>query len=457
MNVLEFFLNFFNPTEFTIFYPLLVLFSCFFLEFCLSFWDPKNRLIYIFRSIPKILAVLCVSNNALWQLSQVIYSALLFQAFVLIIGMLMLGGIISEFKVKYMYVSHYITLILHACFQFYCTHYDAGVINKAFHPTFEYLVLLVIVYSLISSFVLLDHIKVGLSVSNRFLDLLIPTNETNSHTFIVLLQAYSMIIHSTFMAFMYRSTLDDYWSFYAIALFVALLQLIILIMSLRIMHVYPASANTPFYVSAYVMIIKTLVESAYTNYIMFKENTPCYVQPPYFYNQFIYLSAYLIVISILSCDVAYALDEPGGPITESNIFNRISISGASKLFVFAGFYEGVSMFREWLEGQGELPGVREDFSAVVEACHNAKSDLEQIKFKYPSESELVAQANLTLKKTTMPSQLSLDDLKDYTKDLNSITIEMGAKYDVYKQYENNPTDYITRRLWNIKNCWGSRK
>ena len=57
---------------------------------------------------------------------------------------------------------------------------------------------------------------------------------------------------------------------------------------------------------------------------------------------------------------------------------------------------------------------------------------------------MVAQANLTLKRSTIPSQPSLDDLKDYTKELNSITIQMGAKYDIYKQYENNPTDYITR-------------
>lgn len=73
------------------------------------------------------------------------------------------------------------------------------------------------------------------------------------------------------------------------------------------------------------------------------------------------------------------------------------------------------------------------------------------------ESELIARANLTLKRITIPSQPSLDDLKDYTKELDSITLQMGAKYDVYKQYENNPTDYITRRLWNINNCWGPRR
>lgn len=349
MSILEV-LNSFNPTGFTIFHPLLVLVSCLFLELFLCFWDPKNRLIYIFRSIPKIFAILCISNNALWQLSQVIHSAFLFQAFVLLIGMFTLGGIISEFKVKYMYVSHLITIILHACFHFYCTHYDAGVISKAFHPTFEYLVLLVIVYSLVSSFLVLDHIKMGLSTRNSFLDLFMPTNKQNSHTFIVLLQAYSMIIHSTFMAFLYSSAFDDNWTFYASALFVVLFQLITGIKCLRIMHVYPTSANTPFYVSAYAMIIKILIESVYANYKAFKGDTPYTAQPQFFYNKFIYLSAYLIVISILSCDIAYALDEPGRPIAESNVFSRVSISGASKLFMFAGFYEGVSMFREWLEG-----------------------------------------------------------------------------------------------------------
>lgn len=346
MNILEI-LNYFNPTGLTVFHSLLVLVSCLFLEFFLCFWDPKSRLIYIFRSIPKIFAILCIFNNALWQLSQVIHSAFLFQAFVLLIGMFTLGGIISEFKVKHMYVSHSITIILHACFHFYCTHYDAGVISKAFHPTFEYLVLLVIVYSLISSFLVLDRIKMGLSMRNTFLDLLMPTNEENSHIFIVLLQAYSMIIHSTFMAFLYSSTFDHYWTFYTITLFVVLFQLITGIMCLRIMRVYPTSANTPFYVSAYAMIIKILIESVYTNYKAFKENTPYTAQSRYFYNKIIYLSAYLIVISILSCDVAYALDESGRPIAESNIFSRVSISGTSKLFMFAGFYEGVSMFNGW--------------------------------------------------------------------------------------------------------------
>lgn len=54
-------------------------------------------------------------------------------------------------------------------------------------------------------------IKVGLSIKKSFLDRFLPKNESSSHKTIVLLQAYSMIIHTTFMAFMYNSTFD-YWA-----------------------------------------------------------------------------------------------------------------------------------------------------------------------------------------------------------------------------------------------------
>lgn len=132
--------------------------------------------------------------------------------------------------------------------------------------------------------------------------LFLPKNESSSHQAITLLQAYSMIIHTIFMVFMYNSTFD-YWAFYVTALFVVLLQLTIVILSLRIMYVYPSCANTPFYVSAHLMIIKTLINSVYTNYRMVKENTPFSVQPKYFYNKFIYLFVYRFVSCILSCEL----------------------------------------------------------------------------------------------------------------------------------------------------------
>ena len=213
---------------------------------------------------------------------------------------------------------------------FYCKHYDAGVISGAFYPTFEYLVLLVLANFFICHLTLPDHIKIVNMKNVPFVDRLMPVNEKNGHKTIVLLLAYSMRIHSTFMVFMYNSTFD-YWSYVTI-LFVVCLQLTIVIMCLRIMHKYPSSANVPFYVSASAMIIKTLIDELYTNYNMFKENRSVNFQSPCFYNKFFYLFVYILVVCILSCEVAYAADEgPSSPVSESNVFNRISQSGASIL------------------------------------------------------------------------------------------------------------------------------
>lgn len=41
---------------------------------------------------------------------------------------------------------------------------------------------------------------------------------------------------------------------------------------------------------------------------MFQENTLFSVESWYFYNKFIYLSVYILVVCILSCEVAYAAD-----------------------------------------------------------------------------------------------------------------------------------------------------
>ena len=193
---------------------------------------------------------------------EIVHTLFLFQAFVLVNGLLILCGEITGFKVKYIFVSHIVSIILHICFYYYCANYDAGVISGALHSTFEFQIILVSIYFFIAHFSLPD--QMGFSMNNSFIDRLLPTNENNSHTFIILLQAYSMIIHSTFMVFIYNATFD-YWA-YAIILFVVLLQLIIVIMCLRIMYLYPTSADTPFYVSAYLMIIRVLIGSVYTNY-----------------------------------------------------------------------------------------------------------------------------------------------------------------------------------------------
>lgn len=134
-----------------------------------------------------------------------------------------------------------------------------------------------------------------------------PQNEPSSHKAIILLQAYFMIIHSTFMGFMYSSTFG-YWFLYTIVFFVILLQLVIIIVCLRIMYLYPFSANAGFYVSAYLMIIKTLMDSVYTHIGSYMHNKPFNVKSGNSSNKLIYLFVYIFVICILSSEVAYAAD-----------------------------------------------------------------------------------------------------------------------------------------------------
>ena len=340
MNLLSF-LDFFNPTGLnnTLFYPLLIISVSYIAAVLLLFIDPKNRYLYLLRSIPKIVIITCICVNGLWRLKEVVDSLFVFQMFVLGIIMLTLGGMITEFKLKYMLATHSISILLHGCFYFYCKHYDAGVISGAFHPTFEYLVFLVLVNFCICHLTLPDHIKI-VSVKIPFIDSFMPVNEKNSYKKIVLLLAYSMIIHSTFMVFIYNCTFSGYWILIFVC-FAVFLQLIFVILCLRIMHIYPSSANVPFYVSAYFMIIKTLMDSVSTNIESYIQNKPFNVQYQYFSNKLLYLFVYILAIFILSCEVAIAVDEieepqPSSPVSESNVFNRISQSGASKLFFYAG-------------------------------------------------------------------------------------------------------------------------
>lgn len=80
---------------------------------------------------------------------------------------------------------------------------------------------------------------------------------------------------------------------------------------------------------------------------------------------------------ILSCDVAYAADEgPSSPVSESNMFHRISQSSVSKLFMYAGFYETVSFLRERLQEQGELGPLKEELEEAVESLSYCKRTLQ---------------------------------------------------------------------------------
>jgi hypothetical protein len=130
----------------------------------------------------------------------------------------------------------------------------------------------------------------------------------------------------------------------------------------------------------------------------------------------------------LSSEVAYAADgpEPSSPVSESNMFNRISQSGLSKLVIYAEFYEGVSMFREWLQEQIGIGSEKAEFLTAVEACHNAKSSLESIPFKYREEVELIKEANYVLKGCELPSELSLDALEEY-KNLKLYVFQMYSE------------------------------
>ncbi len=228
---------------------------------------------YIFIGISIVVSISCVSANAIWQILTICSDFTLFKIFALFTVARILAGFAVDYKVKYTFLSHVISVQLHICFYFYCKNYDAGIVSKALHPSFEYLIVLAFVYLLISWF----DIKIGLSIKNSFLDRFLPKNKLSSHNTIVLLQAYSMIIHTTFMVFMYNSTFD-YLVLSVIVLFVVLLQLIIVTVCLRIMYVYPSSSNVPFYVSAYYMIIKILMDSVYTNIDSYIHNKPFNVQ-----------------------------------------------------------------------------------------------------------------------------------------------------------------------------------
>jgi hypothetical protein len=117
-----------------------------------------------------------------------------------------------------------------------------------------------------------------------------------------------MKIHSTFMVFMCNFNFSDYWV-HIIASFVMLLRLIIVIICLRITHIYPSSMNVP--ISAHLMIIKILVDKIYHNYYFYRNHKPFSLQFQYFSNKRIFISLCLFVICVLNGDVAYASDDPG--------------------------------------------------------------------------------------------------------------------------------------------------
>lgn len=113
------------------------------------------------------------------------------------------------------------------------------------------------------------------------------------------------------------------------------------------------------------------------------------------------------------------------------------------------------MFREWFQGQCGIGAEIDEFSIIVENCHNAKANLEY-QFRYSSETRLINEAKYVLKGCDIPrSELSTEKLEEYKNRLEQITIQMNAQYDTYTEYKANTTDYVSRRLWG-NNCCGPR-
>lgn len=92
MNVLEFVLNFFNPTQFTniTFYSLLIIIISNSIAALLHFYSPRNRKILIALSVPKTITITYIIINALCQLGEIVDTLFLFQAFLLVNGLLIL-------------------------------------------------------------------------------------------------------------------------------------------------------------------------------------------------------------------------------------------------------------------------------------------------------------------------------------------------------------------------------
>lgn len=131
-----------------------------------------------------------MSANAVYLIPIICSDKALFKMFVLFTVTLIFAGFNINYKVKYLFVSHTISSILHFCFYYYCKNYGAGIISEALHPSFEYLILLTFVFLLLCW----PNIKMGFSNRNSLLDRFLPKNESSSRKAIVLLQAYSMII-----------------------------------------------------------------------------------------------------------------------------------------------------------------------------------------------------------------------------------------------------------------------
>jgi hypothetical protein len=267
--------------------------------FLLYLFDPKNRNILILISIPILVSIIGILLNSYNQICIMISDYKALRIFMPCSIMLLAGGYLTSFQVKYMLVSHIISSILHICLYCYCKHYDgAGLILDLFHPALTYLVLLAFVHFFVSHFLYLKKFW-NFTETVTLIDRFLPTNELSSRNTLILLQACSMIIHSTFMTFLHIADLTNYW-LCTIVLFVMLFQLLIITISLRIMHKHSSSANVAFYISAHLMIIKILVTQIVLHYEIYRSNKSFCLLTQYFSNKLIYL-----FLSMLICNLRF--------------------------------------------------------------------------------------------------------------------------------------------------------
>ncbi len=180
----------------------------------------------------------------------------------------------------------------------------------------------------------------------------------------------------------------------------------------------------------------------------------------HFSNKLIYLCVYVLVICILSCEVAIAADaieepQPSSPIGEGQSFTRISQSGASRFGANALLYKAVSYVWEWFEGQQlELGDLKEELTNVTQ-CHTAKRKLEHITFKYYNEQLLINKANYILKdgnNIIQSTSLDAGTVSEHKKKIDDVTIELNAQYKTYTKYKDKTTDYLLLWVLNITNC-----
>jgi hypothetical protein len=401
-----------------------------------------------------IVAIIGILINSYNQICLIADHLNIFWMFMLFNVSLIASGFSVKYQFKYFFVSHVISLVLHTCFYFYCGYNKvAREFVVVFPATFIYLMLLALTLVFLTSILRLKKIKINIGNS---IDCFLPANEANCQKTLILLHAYSMIIHSTFISFLRDSSSDAIWQYMTIGL-VIVLQLLIIAACLRIMDRYPSSASVPFYVSAHVMIATLLADQVYKNYKMYKDNKSFNLQSEYFSNKFIYLFFYLFVICALNGGVAYASDEEIASAT-------VSFSGASTARylrtggTFAGAavgYEGVSMVREAWENLRDSFNLEQGavLSNKIEECVAAKNTLNTIDYKLRSEYKLIQEADSYLKMVQEEvANADVEDLRNYMGKIEQYTANLQAEYDTYQQYKSHVTDKLYRWFCGVKSC-----